>query len=381
MSSELTKRILITLAILFVARALSYLPIPTINLAAISTLAQTVTPDSGFGAGVLSRPTVGALGLFPYLRASILAVLALYFRRFRHGIDDRDVRVEFYTICLAGVIALLQSYGVAIFLEALPSFSDGSRLVPNPGWGFRGVTMLAMTAGTMLLIWLANVISQKGIGNGVCLIVLSTFVERVPAQLADFEQKLKSGNWMLNDVVIIFIPLAVILFLAAFALVVAHWSPPVRKSPFDNVFSSPLQLRLNGTGVGGLGWAMSLLSIPATVANFLPTGSLGKRLLESMTCRISLSKFWLRPSCFRLLPSRWIAFDNSSCIGRWALFILMRKKKVSVKNVTPALTKPMTFAPAAARFLKRIYSVIRIPSWPPSPFASFAKRSFAKTVA
>ncbi len=279
MSSELKKRILLTLAILFVARVLSHLPIPMIDLGFISTF---ITPEQSFSAGVFSRATVGTLGLFPYLSAAILVILVLYFRRFRHGIDDREVRVEFYTIGLASAIALLQSYGVAVFLETLRLPADGSLLVLNPGWVFRGVTMLAMTAGTMLLIWLANLISQKGIGNGVCLIVLTTFVERLPGELAEFGQQLKSGNWELTDVAIIFVPLAIILFWAAFALVVARWSPPVRQSPLDNVFSSPLQMRVNGTGVAGLHWAASLLFIPAAVANFLPTGSLVKRLLESM---------------------------------------------------------------------------------------------------
>lgn len=282
MSSELTKRILIAAALLFAAHALSYLPIPAINYKAIYTLTQTLPAATGSGTGVLSRTQIGTLGLFPYLSASILVVLVFYFRRFRHGIDDRDVRIEFYTVGLAGVIALLQSYGVAIFLENLGPLPDGNLLVPNPGWGFRCVAMLAMTAGTMLLIWLANLISQKGIGNGVCLIVLSAFLGRMPAGLADFGQKLKSGNWELTEVLLFLMPLVAILFLAALALVVARWSPPVRRNDYDDIFPAPLQLSINAVGTGGLRLAMSVLFIPATVAAFLPDGFPGQRLLENM---------------------------------------------------------------------------------------------------
>lgn len=360
MSSELKKRIVVTLVILFVARFLSYLPIPTINLAAISSLIQTATPEAAFNAGALSRAYIGTLGLFPYLSASVVVILVLYFRRFRHGANDREVRVEFYTICLAVAIALMQSYGVAVFLETLRLPADGSLLVLNPGWVFRGVTMLAMTAGTMLLIWLANLISQKGIGNGVCLIVLTTFVERLPGELAEFGQQLKSGNWELTDVAIIFVPLAIILFWAAFALVVARWSPPVRQSPLDSVFSAPLQLRVNGAGVGGLHWALSLLFIPATLVIFLPTGSLGKRLLESMTnpgvaywvafgiiafaFTYFLTAWAYRPSGLQGTLSK---FGNAAAFSFPALSEKEYEKKLAIVTLLMALGLPIIYIAAS----------------------------------
>jgi preprotein translocase subunit SecY len=95
--SDLKNRVLITLALLLAIRVLSYLPIPGVELAVLSEFLTSASPKSGFRTRVISRSTVVALGISPYLSASILVVLFLYFRRFRHGVDDRDIAVEFHT--------------------------------------------------------------------------------------------------------------------------------------------------------------------------------------------------------------------------------------------------------------------------------------------
>jgi len=123
MSDELKKRILITLAILLATRTLSRIPIPGVDPFSLSEFVRSSPAGSIFSDGAFSRATIGALGLSPYFGASGIVILVLYFfRRFRHGGDDRDVPIEFYTLCLAGAIVLLQSYGIAVFMENFPRF-------------------------------------------------------------------------------------------------------------------------------------------------------------------------------------------------------------------------------------------------------------------
>ncbi|MDZ7290969.1 MAG: hypothetical protein ONB44_12330 [candidate division KSB1 bacterium] len=278
MSAELKKRIFITLALLLAVRILHLLPIPGINLAAIFAGFQNDSPLSILTTGVFSRATIGTLGLMPYLSASLIATVILYFRRFRHGIDDRDVPVELYTLGLASVLTLLQSYGIAIFWENFHPLTYGLMVVPEPGWGFRLVTMLSLTAGTFLMIWFANLISQKGIGNGVCLIVLGELLHQLSPALHDLWPKLQSHDFM-PPRILLFILLVAALSVAVLTLIAAKWQAPIRGTELTNA-TAPVHLRINGVGVVGIIIAQSLLFLPLSLAVILPAGSPGQLFLQ-----------------------------------------------------------------------------------------------------
>ena len=174
MSRELFKRILLTLGIVAIVRAMAMIPIPGVNIRALMTIFNT-SGSSGFTIlldGSFKRVTILALGITPYVTASVITVVVLYLLKFRKGVGESAVNTARYTIGLTIVLCLIQSYGIAKFLENLQAGGNGQKIVPYPGFGIILLTMVALTTATLILVWLAHMISKKGVGNGVCIFIL-----------------------------------------------------------------------------------------------------------------------------------------------------------------------------------------------------------------
>ncbi len=182
---ELKSRVLFTLALLAVYRVGAHIPTPGINGEALS---RFLTEKGGalmgffdmFSGGALSRVTIFALGIMPYISASIIlqlltVVIPAIGKLAKEGEAGRKKIVR-YTRYGTVVIAAIQSFGIAAGLEGMA----GGTFVQNPGWSFRILTMITLTSGTAFIMWLGEQITERGIGNGISLIIFAGIVARFP---------------------------------------------------------------------------------------------------------------------------------------------------------------------------------------------------------
>ncbi|MDZ7288849.1 MAG: preprotein translocase subunit SecY [candidate division KSB1 bacterium] len=282
---ELKKRVLFTLLLLFVERIGTHIPVPGIDS---SVLLEYFTTTGGggwlglydlFAGGAFSRATVFALGIMPYISSSIiiqlLGAVMPYFQRLQKEGEEGRKKITQYTRYGTVLIAALQAYGVSIFLESIRDQS-GLLAVPSPGWGFRLLTVITLTAGTVLIMWFGEQITERGIGNGASLIIFIGIIARLPAALADEYQHLtKLGDRSILSEAFL---LAVMVACVAAVVVLTQGT---RKIPVQyakrvtgrRVYggqSTHIPLRVNTAGVMPIIFAQSIMFIPQTIATFFP---------------------------------------------------------------------------------------------------------------
>jgi preprotein translocase subunit SecY len=231
-----------------------------------------------FSGGNLRRLTVFALGIMPYISASIilqlLTVVIPALERLAKEGEAGKKKITQYTRYGTIVLSLVQSFGIAVGLESMRS-QAGAALVPDPGWGFRLLTMLTLTTGTALIMWLGEQISEKGIGNGISLIIFAGIVVRLPSAIVSSYTLISTGELSL----FLFLGLVIMMVLVTAAVVVMQEGQ--RKIPVQYAKrvvgrrmyggqSTHIPLRINTAGVIPVIFASSLILFPATVTNFIP---------------------------------------------------------------------------------------------------------------
>ena len=279
-ATELKQRIWFTLGALLVYRFGTYVPVPGVDAAVMGEmLAQHGGGILGmfdmFSGGALGRMTVFALNIMPYISASIIiqlmtaAVPALETLK-KEGESGRK-KLNQYTRYLTVLIALFQSYGIAVGLETMRG-SFGAAVI-DPGVFFRVSCVVSLVGGTMFLMWLGEQITARGIGNGTSLIIFSGIVANVPHALASLLELGRTGA--LSPVFIVLfmvIAVAVVAFIvfmerAQRRVLIQYPKRQVGQRMFGGD-SSHLPLKLNTAGVIPPIFASSLLLIPATIAGF-----------------------------------------------------------------------------------------------------------------
>jgi len=277
---ELRTRVLFTLGMLIVYRVGAHIPTPGINGEALSEFLQK---QGGallgfldiFSGGSLSRLTIFALGIMPYISASIIlqlltVVIPHLSKLAKEGERGRKKIIQ-YTRFGTIVIALIQGFGIAVGLEQM----NQGAFVLSPGWGFRLMTVITLCAGTGFLMWLGEQITERGIGNGISLIIFAGIVARLPAAVAQTFDLYKVGQ--------LSFPLLVVLTLIMFGVVAAivFLESGRRKVPVQyakrvvgrKVYGGVTQyipLRVNTAGVMPIIFAQSIMFIPTTVLSFFP---------------------------------------------------------------------------------------------------------------
>ena len=196
--TDLRNRVLFTLGLLAVFRLGSHIPTPGINAAALSELAnQAQNTMFGlydmFSGQNMSKMTIFALGIMPYISSSIilqlLTVVWPYLERLKNEGELGRRKITQYTRYGTILLSVVQSLGIAVFLERQTEIAGGLPLVYNPGWAFRLMTMLTLTTGTCFIMWLGEQITERGIGNGMSLIIYAGIVVGLPrAVLTTFDQ-------------------------------------------------------------------------------------------------------------------------------------------------------------------------------------------------
>src|SRR5215207_8438845 len=186
---DLRKRVLFTLGMLAIYRLGNHIPTPGINAQALIDFFQQNRGNwfglvDMFSGGNLARVTIFALGIMPYISASIilqlLTVVWPYLERLSKEGELGRRKITQYTRYLTIVLAVVQALGIAIWLERNTELAGGLPLVYSPGWGFRLMCVLTLTPGTMFIMWLGEQITERGIGNGMSLIIFAGIVVNLP---------------------------------------------------------------------------------------------------------------------------------------------------------------------------------------------------------
>jgi preprotein translocase subunit SecY len=287
-ATELKKRIWFTLGALLVYRLGTYIPVPGVDAA---VMGEMLSQHGGgilgmfdmFSGGALGRMTVFALNIMPYISASIIvqlmsaAIPSLETLK-KEGESGRK-RLNQYTRYLTVIIALFQSYGIAVGLESMTG-SFGAAVI-DPGWFFRVSCVVSLVGGTMFLMWLGEQITARGIGNGTSLIIFSGIVANVPHALATLLELGRTGALSpVFIVVFMVIAVAVIAFIvfmerAQRRIVVQYPKRQVGSRMFGGD-STHMPLKINTSGVIPPIFASSILLIPATISGFSgPAGATG----------------------------------------------------------------------------------------------------------
>jgi len=201
--ADLRNRILFTLALLGVYRVGAHITIPGVNRAAIDLMAQQ-SSSSMFGlynmftGGNLLNATIFALGVMPYISSSIilqlLTVVWPYLERISKEGELGRRKITQYTRYLTLALALVQSFGIAFWLEQNTEVAGGLPLVSDPGLGFRLMCMLTLTTGTMFIMWLGEQITERGIGNGMSLLIFAGIVESLPRGALNMLNQMQTGQ-------------------------------------------------------------------------------------------------------------------------------------------------------------------------------------------
>lgn len=285
---ELRKRVLFTLFLLIVYRIGTHVPTPGIDSAALS---QFFARQSGnilgffdmFTGGALSRLTVFGLGIMPYISASIimelLSVVTPTLAELKKQGSEGRAKITKYTRYGTVLISSIQGLGIAIGLESMSS-PAGSSVVMFPGWGFRLVTTITLTAGTIFLMWLGEKITEKGISNGISMIIFTGIVASVPTAFINTIRVMKSGELQVITLVAVLVIAAAVITAIVFMEVAQRRLPIqyVRKGGFggNSVANSYLPLKLNTANVIPIIFAASIMSFPSTLSTFSQNSILGK---------------------------------------------------------------------------------------------------------
>ena len=279
---ELRKKLAWTVLILCMYRVGVHVPVPGIDAGALSHFFASMQGSvfallDMFSGGGLSNVSVFALGIMPYISASIilqlLQVVSPEIKRMAKEEGQAGRRkITQYTRYLTVAITLIQGLGIATMLEGMTS-PEGAPVVMNPGWEFRLVTIATLTAGTILIMWLGEQITAKGIGNGISLIIFSGIVVGIPSALLRSYQLIKAGD--MNVLFAIFILIMMLAVLVGIVFVeraqrripIQYAKRQIGRKMYGGQ-TTHLPLRINTAGVIPPIFAQSLLLFPATVAGF-----------------------------------------------------------------------------------------------------------------
>ena len=282
---ELQRRILFTLLLLAVYRIGVYIPTPGIdNVALLAYFEHARGSLFGlmdmFAGGAFSNFSIFALGIMPYISSSIilqlLTVAVPHLERLSKEGESGRRKITQYTRYGTVLLSLIQGFGIAYGLQQMAGPS-GAPIVLQPGLAFILMTMITLTSGTAFIMWLGETITEKGIGNGISLIIFAGIVCRMPAAIGNTYQLMTAGE--LGVLVILLIAVMMVLVIGAIVFVeggqrripVQYAKRIVGRKMYGGQ-STHLPLKINSAGVIPPIFASSVIMFPATIANFAQEG-------------------------------------------------------------------------------------------------------------
>ena len=274
---ELKEKILFTLLVLFIYRLGAHVVAPGINVVALREFAGQLQ-GTAFGiydmfvGGGLSRATVFALGIMPYISASIMfqllaAVFPTVERMQKEGEEGRKKLTQ-YTRYATVVLSVVQAYGYSVFLEGIPG------AVVNPGLAFKLMVILMLTTGAIFVMWLGEQITDRGIGNGMSLLIFFSIIESFPSAIRQTAELVRVGEVSPVSLVVLFVVMVGVIA-GTIAVTMAARKIPVQiprkvmgRGRIREGQKSFIPLRLNASGVMPIIFAQSIIVVPGTFASF-----------------------------------------------------------------------------------------------------------------
>ena len=290
---DLRRRIIFLLLALVVYRIGAHIPVPGIDPTALQELFKgqggILNLFNMFSGGALSRFTVFALGIMPYISASIIMQLMTYvvptLEALKKEGESGRRKITQYTRYGTLFLAIFQSLGIAIALEGSPG------LVLVPGFGFRMTALVSLVAGTMFLMWLGEQITERGLGNGISILIFAGIVAGLPSALGGLFELVRTGAMSIVACLFIIAVVIGVTFVVVFVergqrkILVNYAKRQVGNKVYGGQ-SSHLPLKLNMSGVIPPIFASSIILLPATVVGWFATGD-GLRWLKDLSSALS----------------------------------------------------------------------------------------------
>ena len=300
---DLKRRIIITLILITVYRVGCYVPTPGINGAALAEFFARIAKTQGgtllgiinmFSGGAMERLTIFALGIMPYISSSIIfqlltAVIPALEKLAKEGRAGHQ-KITQYTRCGTVVLSLIQSFFIALWLENPASF-EGLRIVMSPGWGFRILTVLTLTTGTIFIMWLGEQIQERGIGNGISLVITAGIISRIPTALhqlfvlispfAPSRRQIQPFTLLIMACLLVGVVFAVIMITQGQRKIPVQYARRVVGRKIFGGQSTYIPLKVDTSGVIAIIFAQSIILFPATLASFIPNPGF-QRLAEGL---------------------------------------------------------------------------------------------------
>ncbi len=273
---ELKRRILYTLALLVVYRIGVHVPVPGIDAVALAEIFDRAKGTilgifNMFSGGALERLSVFALGIMPYISASIIlqlmTVVIPHLEQLKKEGEQGRKKITQYTRYGTVILSIIQGFGISVGLERMGAVVD-------PGWGFRFMAVLTLTAGTAFIMWLGEQITERGIGNGISLIIFAGIVAGVPTAIGNTFQLVSTGAMNIFPIIIL-----VVLMVAVVAAIIfveqgqrripVQYAKRVVGRRMYGGQSTHLPLKINMSGVIPPIFASSIMMFPATITSFI----------------------------------------------------------------------------------------------------------------
>ncbi len=289
---DLKRRLIITAMLLVVYRVGCYIPTPGIDGAALADFFGRVAKTQGgaifgiinmFSGGAMEKLTIFALGIMPYISASIIlqlltAVVPALEKISKEGKAGYE-KINQYTRYGTVALAIVQSFFIALWLEN-PARFQGLRIVMHPGWGFRMLTVLTLTTGTIFIMWLGEQIQERGIGNGISLVISAGIISRIPSALkqlydlvspfAPSHRQIQLLTLVVMSALLVGVVFAVIMITQAMRKIPVQYARRVVGQKVYGGQSTYIPLKVDTAGVIAIIFAQSIILFPATLASFIP---------------------------------------------------------------------------------------------------------------
>ncbi len=289
---DLKRRIIITSALIAIYRIGCYIPTPGIDGAALAEFFNRMAKTQGgalfgiinmFSGGAMERLTIFALGIMPYISASIIlqlltAVVPALEKLAKEGKAGYE-KINQYTRYGTVALSIIQSFFIAMWLEN-PARFEGLKIVLYPGWGFRILTVLTLTTGTIFIMWLGEQIQERGIGNGISLVITCGIISRVwPAMNQLFilispfspsRRQIQPFTLLIMAVLLVGVVFAVILITQGQRKIPVQYARRIVGRKIFGGQSTYIPLKVDTSGVIAIIFAQSIILFPATLASFIP---------------------------------------------------------------------------------------------------------------
>ncbi|MFC1643575.1 preprotein translocase subunit SecY [Chlamydiota bacterium] len=291
---DLRKKILFTLGLLAVYRVGAYIPTPGVDSYALSEFFGNLQKGAGagllglmnlFSGGAMRKLTIFALGIMPYISASIILQLLVTVIPFLEKLQKEGEvgrkKLTQYTRYGTVVLSLIQSFFIALWLENSTQFQE-YQIVPYPGWGFRLLCMITLTSGTAFIMWLGEQITEKGIGNGISMIIATGIISRIPIAVHQMYQLVSRHGKEISTigplqvvfmcVLLVFVVGAIVMITQGQRKIPVQYAKRIVGRKVYTGSSTYLPLRVNQAGVIPIIFAVSILMFPQTIAAFINNG-------------------------------------------------------------------------------------------------------------